>query len=299
MGYFSIKGLDITGNARAVVSVSDKINEFRGWLILDSIIYRPANVAVTETDPVILLTRKYSELKQEAAVKATIKKKYKLSDTINIEEVFVTGRKRDAADKVLISRSHYIKPDHELIITPQLETKIDVFHAMAGRIPGVEVSGENITVRGQSPLVLLDGIPVFDSTVISTIPPNMLDRIDVLYWSSLYGSQGANGIINFITKRGDYNYTYKQGTHSANINIKGFDVPRIFYSPKYDSRGPSAFRPDDRTTIHWEPNITTQSGNVVPVSFYNADKSGTIDIKVAGITEGGVPLTRTITYEVK
>jgi hypothetical protein len=180
-----------------------------------------------------------------------------------------------------------------------METKLNIYHAMAGRIPGVEVSGENITVRGQSPLILLDGIPVFDSTVIGTISPAMVDRIDVLYWSSLYGSQGANGIINFITKRGDYNYTYKEVTHSANIRIKGFDAPRIFYAPVYGTPGPLAFRPDERTTIHWEPNITSQPGKIVPVSFYNADKPGKIDIRVVGITEGGIPLSRTITYEVK
>ncbi len=299
LGYFRLNGFDITGKARLIVTVSDKINVFRGQINIDSVVYRPANVDLTQTEPVVLLNKKYSELKQEAAIKASVRKKYKLTDTINIDEVVVTGRRREQAEEVLSSRSHYIRPDHELIITPQLETRMNIFQAMDGRIPGVEVSGESITVRGQTPLILMDGIPVFDNSEVSAISPSMVDRVDVLYWSSLYGSQGANGIVNFITKRGGYNYAYKEGPHAANISIKGFDAPRIFYSPGYPSPGPSAFLPDDRITIHWEPEVTVQPGAVVPFSFYNADRSGKIGVKVVGMTEGGIPLTRTITYEVK
>jgi hypothetical protein len=295
-GRFGVNGIDITGIARAVVSVSDKNDQFSGLLIIDSLFYKPAAIEVNVSHYQSFLLGKYSELKQEAIVKNSIRKKYKLSDTIDIEEVFVTARKREQSENVHVSRSSYIKPDQELIVTPDMETRPDISALIAGRIPGVEVSGTTITVRGQTPLTMVDGIPNVD---IYMVPPYMIDRIDVLYWSSLFGSRGANGIINIITKRGDINYTDKPESHSANIKIKGFDAPRIFYSPKYSAPDPSAFLPDTRNTIFWEPNIIVGKGQNVLLSCFNADKATPIEIIVEGITGGGIPVTGKARYEVK
>ncbi len=297
-GNFSIQGIDITGRARAVVSITDKNDVFNGWLILDSLNYRPANVEVMASQAQVLLNEKYSDLKQEAIVKNTIRKKYRLSDTIRIDEVVITGRKREQIDNIHISRSHYIVPDKELIITPDMEASPNIYFVMAGRIPGLEVSGESITIRGESPLILLDGIPLHDASEIGTIQPAVIDRIDVLYWSSLFGSQGANGIINVITRRGDYNFKDKPESHSTNININGFDAPRIFYSPKYNTSEPSAFMPDTRSTIYWEPNIAVEKGQKVSLSCFNADKTSLIEVSVEGITSEGIPVTGKTIYEV-
>lgn len=92
--------------------------------------------------------------------------------------------------------------------------------ALAGRIAGVTVSSSegtpggtmNIVIRGNnsltqenSPLYVIDGFPVEDPTVGSSINPNDIESIDVLKDASataIYGARGANGVIIITTKKG-------------------------------------------------------------------------------------------------
>ncbi|MEA4937393.1 MAG: TonB-dependent receptor [Paludibacter sp.] len=92
--------------------------------------------------------------------------------------------------------------------------------ALAGRIAGVNVSSAegtpgatmNIVIRGNnsltqenSPLYVIDGFPVEDPTVGSSINPNDIESIDVLKDASataIYGARGANGVIIISTKKG-------------------------------------------------------------------------------------------------
>ena len=90
---------------------------------------------------------------------------------------------------------------------------------LQGRAPGVTVlsgngqpgSSANVIIRGQtsiaggnSPLYIVDGIPV-ESGVFQSINPNDIASVDILKdatASALYGSRGAAGVIVVTTKRG-------------------------------------------------------------------------------------------------
>jgi iron complex outermembrane receptor protein len=84
---------------------------------------------------------------------------------------------------------------------------------MLRRVPGVEIGGGNsITIRGvtslslsSEPLFVLDGVPVGTGyQAVSGMNPNDIKRISVLKGSSasIYGSQGANGVIVIESKTG-------------------------------------------------------------------------------------------------
>jgi hypothetical protein len=301
-GVFSFNGLDIIGKAKIVASVCDKDGFLSGWLSLDSIPYSPPEAYILINEKLALKPIEYSELKQEALDQNTIKKKYKLSDTININEVFVTAKKRETAieSKLISSRTQYGKPDKELVLTPAMETYPNLLRVLDGRMAGVEVHERQgvVTIRGQVPLVLVDGVPQGMIELLST-PPNMVDRIDVLYWSSPFGSRGANGIINIITKTGDYNYEAQSMTHSKSTTLNGFDVARVFYSPAYNTTNSIGLLPDSRKTIHWEPNILIGKDVSFSKRFYNSDKNTTIELIVEGLTDNGIPLSARMTYDVK
>jgi hypothetical protein len=274
----------------------------------------PANVQVIKTPAQnkTLLPARYSELKQEAIEINTIRKKYKLSDTINIGEVIIISKKPDTPQEIKIKtgRSRYGTPDKELIITPSMERYPNILKVIPGRIPGILVnedatsSRSTITIRGQRALLLRDGIPARIEDIMS-IPTYMVDRVDVLNWSPLFGKSsedgvsGANGVINVITKTGsENNNEVKPLFHSTSLNMKGFDAPRIFYSPKYNTPSASAFAPDTRSTIYWNPNITTGEGRNVSLNYFNSDKTTTIDVNIEGITSDGIPVTGKTRYEV-
>ena len=84
---------------------------------------------------------------------------------------------------------------------------------MLRRVPGIEIGGGNsITIRGATslslstePLFVLDGVPVGTGyQSVSAMNPNDIKRISVLKGSSasIYGSQGANGVIVIESKSG-------------------------------------------------------------------------------------------------
>ena len=301
-GAFCIDGIGIIGKAKIVASVMDKKGRPGGWISLDSITYSPPDVFMITNEKIALLPVEYSELKQEALDQNTIRKKYKLNDTISINEVYVTAKKRETGieSKLISSRVQYGKPDKELILTPAMETYPDLLRVLDGRMAGVEIHKRQgaVTIRGQVPLVLLDGVPT-GMSVLSDTPPNMVDRIDILYWSSPFGSRGANGIINIITKTGDYNYKALSMDYSKSTTLKGFDVPRVFYSPAYNTTNSAGLLPDSRKTVFWEPNILISNGASFSKRFYNSDKNTTIELIVEGLTDNGIPLTARRTYEVK
>jgi TonB-dependent SusC/RagA subfamily outer membrane receptor len=81
-----------------------------------------------------------------------------------------------------------------------------IYDMLRGEIPGVEVVGHSITIRGAStatmntePLFVVDGTPVMS---IENILPQEVKSIDVLKGSaaSIYGTRGTNGVILITLK---------------------------------------------------------------------------------------------------
>jgi hypothetical protein len=316
-GIFKVREVDITGRNNLFISATGKNDRAAGKIFLDSVLFQPAEVTDLEQSYHTKLIKKetYSLFRQEASYKLETKKKYKLSDTINVGEVTITAKKTDPPEiiKVQESRRVYGIPDKELIVTPATENYVgDVLSFMAGRIPGVRVEKNNsplhpydikVWVRGSSgpALILLDGFRIDSTSITSvlTLQVNMIDRIDVLNASPLYGMSGANGVINIITRVGLRRSPVGLGPNSASAFINGFDAPRIFYSPRHDSDSKSAYLPDTRTTIFWEPNIKIGKNQKSTLQFFNADNPAKISIVVEGITEEGIPVTGKINYVVK
>lgn len=81
-----------------------------------------------------------------------------------------------------------------------------IFDMIRGQVPGVRVSGNQITIRGQNsinpenttPLFLVDDVFVSD---ISNISPFEVQSITFLKGTSaaIYGNRGANGVIKIKT----------------------------------------------------------------------------------------------------
>lgn len=84
----------------------------------------------------------------------------------------------------------------------------NIYEMLAGRVPGVQVNGKNIIIRGATS-IMLSNEPLFvvDNVIVSSIDfvsPNDVKSIDVLKGSSaaIYGSRGSNGVILITLKGG-------------------------------------------------------------------------------------------------
>lgn len=157
------------------------------------------------------------------------------------------------------------------------------------RLPGVFVSGENVSIRGGgAPLFLLDGTPV-ESDFISGIMPEDVDNIGVIKDGtrlSFFGSRGGNGAIVINTKRGEISYRKTPGL--IKYRPLGYLQPDEFYMPRYDKpEEKSKTEIDYRSTIYWNPVVTTDSAGRAEVSFFTADFPTTYTVTVEGITPDG------------
>lgn len=95
----------------------------------------------------------------------------------------------------------------------------NAFEALQGKAAGVDITsnerpGEigSIRIRGvrslsatNSPLYVVDGVPLLSASAIETLNPRDIQQVDVLKDASataIYGSRGANGVIIVTTKKG-------------------------------------------------------------------------------------------------
>jgi hypothetical protein len=310
-GKFKLSGVDLTGEATLIVSGIDKKDKLDGLVSLDSIKYIPAKVADNLLDIVTLRKTVLDNLKSNYTINETIKKKYKLTDTILLGEVNITAERKDFQTvKVESSRLKYGKPDAELKVTEHDYGFVKVLNLLKGTIPGVVVPPGDTTVliRGIGslsfmlrPLVLIDGRPVSFEEFADT-PIFLIDRIDVLKSvasTTIYGFQGFSGVINLITKANFRREDLRPDNSSARIKISGYDAPRIFYSPQHLSDSVSAFKPDLRNTLYWNPDINLEGNKEIILNYYNGDNASRIKVISEGITTTGIPVTGKTEYEVK
>jgi hypothetical protein len=313
-GRFNLSGIDLTGDAKLVVSGIDKKDRMKGTLFIDSATYNPAKVRDSLTIVSTSVNLNQSKLRSYYIINETIRKKYKLSDTINIGEVHIISetRKDPQTIKIESSRLKYVTPDAELIITDNMEGYTNLPELMKGKFAGVEVvyRGGNyyVSIRGLStingdpnPLLLIDGNPVsFDE--LRWIPISLIERIDVLKnvaSTTIYGLRGGCGVINLITKAGGETGKYKLPDYSAKLKISGYNASRIFYSPTHLKDSNSDYNPDLRSTLYWNPDINLESNKEVTLNYYNGDNSSLIRIIAEGITTTGIPVTGKAEYEVR
>jgi hypothetical protein len=302
-GRFCVKGLGINGKAKLIVSATSGKDQLQGWLILDSLSYLPPaamNSSVQKTfllNPQSAKKQNISLFVQYAEIKNSIRKKYKLTDTINVGEVTITAKRLDSPKESLAhSNLNTLFADREMKITPQEEKYGTVSQLMNVKLNNISISGIRISKKS---LILLDGMPVeYDG--IAAIPVSMIERVDILGYiegSRLFGERGGKGVISFTTKSdwGSTSISY----HSVNVKISGYNESRIFYSPRHHNTLEKDFKPDLRTTLFWEPNIKVESNKNCSLNYYNADNPSKIKIIVEGITSKGIPVTGKTEYEVK
>lgn len=119
-----------------------------------------------------------------------------------------TSRKRVSIDVASVSSKDFAK-----------STTTSIEQALTGQIAGAQItqtSGRpgspfNIVLRGinslgsTNPLILVDGVEARDLT---SLDPSNVDRVEVVKGAAggtLYGAQGANGVIQIFTKKGSLN----------------------------------------------------------------------------------------------
>ena len=238
-------------------------------------------------------------------------------DTKTLDEVVVVGygvqKKTDVTGAM-------VRVDAEDLTSRPVS---NAFEAMQGKAAGVDITSNErpgeigtINVRGvrslsasNTPLYVVDGIPLMSNSGIETLNPNDIESIDVLKDASataIYGSRGANGVILVTTKQG------KEGkltlNYSGTVTFETLqDYSSMMNSAEYIEWrrwayyyfNPEAYPRADQPTKENDYKIFMGSSD--PYAWRNIEKgwaNGTWDASQVSTTDWGSMVTQTgITHE--
>ena len=165
----------------------------------------------------------------------------------------------------------------------QLSTLREVFKEL---VPGLASSGrnENITLTltnrypgisfNSQPLVILDGVPVYDLDKLLDIPSSRIEKVEVLSVRYFTGEIVTDGIINIVSHKGDLSVLEFDRSilrQEYDMLLDSYDVSEPDYST--DSLRMSRI-PDYRNTLYWNPSVWTDSGGDAAVEFWTSDEAG-------------------------
>ncbi|ALJ00250.1 hypothetical protein DC20_16325 [Rufibacter tibetensis] len=151
----------------------------------------------------------------------------------------------------------------------------------------------------EDPLVLLDGVPVFDTNKIMAFDPLKIERLDVMESKYYNGSLVSHGVVSYTTYKGDL-AGFPLDTRALLQEYEGLQLQREFYAPTYSTDEQKLSRlPDWRNLLYWSPNLITGENGKASSQFYTADQAGTYTIFIQGLTREGLPGSKMVTFEVK
>ncbi len=146
-------------------------------------------------------------------------------------------------------------------------------------------------IRFQKVFFIIDGI------FLNDIYPS-LDFISLKIYLQSHNAEDIKGIEIVTKSNPDYAFieiTTRSGHGPIITNTPGMYLykplplswPKQFYKPKYGVKDTVKHLPDLRSTIDWEPDITTDANGEARLWFYTADKPSTYTIIVEGTDMNG------------
>lgn len=204
--------------------------------------------------------------------------KFSLSDTIQIEEVLVTGtpvkvNRNNVPMAVSVVNRLQIEESDESALLPILNGKVPGLFVTERGITGFGVAGGSagqISIRGiggnptTGVLMLIDGHPQFMGIMGHPLPDSYVasdvERVEVIRGpaSVLYGSNAMGGAINIITKK-----QTREGIHgNARLSYGSYNTQKYMGSVGYKKDKFSAFASGnhDQTDGH-RPNSDFKISN--------------------------------------
>jgi hypothetical protein len=150
----------------------------------------------------------------------------------------------------------------------------------------------------KDPLVLLDGVPVFDLNKFMLVDPLKLNKLEVINRKYFLGRFSFDGILNWTSYKGDM-ADYEIGAHATVIDYDGLQLEREFYSPAYTTEDQqSSHIPDFRNVLLWSPHIKIAGGSSKEINFFTSDLPGKYIVLIQGITGSGLAGSATTTFTV-
>lgn len=234
------------------------------------------------------IVNKYGNAQLTTTLSTKEKKAYRRNMYAEEEKAMKEAKKKEEEKNRLLS--YYGTPDNVIYGKDIVSGYSNVLQAIQGKVPGVNVNGNNVTIRGiksifgsNNPLYIIDGVPVSDASALSGIPVNDIERVEIYKGTSaaIFGSRGANGVIAIYTKRGEF---MVKGV--IEFQMLGYTTPRRFYQPKYIESGYSDNN-NIPVTIFWNPVEKTDSNGEATIVVQLPENKIKYRMIIEGISNDG------------
>ncbi len=281
-GKFVFADVDYPDSTQYLIQALRKKGSSLAFIEMDSVEVFPPVVL----PPLVVPEKRRSEeaYLEKANEKYTIENGMRL---INLAEVEVKGQRKIQRK----TESPYYSISSSFVLASEDIEKANfmtVFDLLR-RLPGVTISGGEVSYRQATPMLILDNVPTenFDYSLL-----NVNDISDAFVSPAtsvmpIFGTRAANGAIVINTKKG---FVEK---NSLNKNMQvftpiGYQQHVEFYSPTYETEEQRRNSPPDlRSTIYWNPSVRTDSTGVAHLNFYSADSPSQYGIVLEGISSFG------------
>jgi hypothetical protein len=180
----------------------------------------------------------------------------------------------------------------EYVQNVYLRPRKDGFHLAVG-------NEQTRSMFEADPLVLLDGVPMFNLNTFMAFDPLRIQRIAVFPNRYVYGLHSYDGLLSFTTYQGDLQ-NFPLDARALLEEYEAVQGQREFFAPRYESPAQQQSpQPDRRNLLHWQPTVTLAPGATQELTFYTSDQAGHYLVVVQGLAVNGQAGSTSIVLEVK
>jgi hypothetical protein len=144
----------------------------------------------------------------------------------------------------------------------------------------------------ETPLVVLDGIPIRDLNVIKNLGTKEIDKIDVCQSERFFGNMIFPGVVAIHRSKSDYSFM-PASEDLIKLNLEVIQNSSTMNVPS----GKPANEPDFRQVLLWNPNIQPQQQ--IDFNFHTSDVQGTFRLIVRWKAKDGPVFCEERLFEVK
>lgn len=133
----------------------------------------------------------------------------------------------------------------------------------------------------ENPLILIDGMPVFDTDKLAKFNPSNIQKLEVLTREFFLNKDKFSGVISFSSFENDFG-KFELPTNALYFNYWEIQKPKTLKSPHFNTHIGQANYPDFRTSLYWTNNLDQESIRVT-----SSQITGQFEVILSFLSEDG------------
>ncbi|MCW3806926.1 hypothetical protein [Plebeiibacterium marinum] len=200
--------------------------------------------------------------------------------------IYVDGKMVGATDdKGVLKNMLRLYEVNDLISLGADEVKsIDLIYPQQGTSK-LKLNSESLENTSLENITSDESMTITSSNVSSNQPVQMQDPINDFKTNPLFYSS-PEAILSIYTKTGGGLYSRSNTKGINKFYLSGYAKVKEFYSPDY-SDDKAIVNQDKRSTLYWNPLVTTDETGTAQIEFYNSDVSGMFRVEAVGFSDYG------------